>query len=199
MRELILDIESTGLYVSDGHRIIEIALVEQVDGKLTGNNLHLYTNPERLSDAKALAVHGLTQDFLSDKPVFKDVAQAISDFIGEDRVVITCWDMDGYVLDKEFLNKELEEAGFPAIKDEKWLNVRKWSEQLYGHKAASLDKILDRFKIDRTERVENGHGALLDAVLLAKVYPKLKMAYEYSQSGSPKISKDFKNRPPNCS
>lgn len=182
MREIVLDIESTGFRTDEGHRMVEIGMVELKDGKATGKTFHAYFNPDRDMPKEAFDVHGLSSDFLSKQPIFAESAEDIRNFIGDSAIIITCWDMDGYVLDVEFLKDELERVGVKPPKAEQWINVRKWSEEMYGHKKASLNLILDRFKVDRTERDDKGHGALLDAQLLAEVYPKLKPAwFEYIQ------------------
>ncbi len=177
LRELILDIESTGFYTNEGHRMTEIGIVEMIDGELTGKSFHAYLNPEREVPEEIVKITGLTDKFLSDKPLFSEIAQELKDFIGDDIIIITCWDMDGYVLDTAMLNMELKKTGLDETSKHQWCNIRKWSEELYGHEEARLDNVLKRFNIDKTEREEKGHGALLDAQLLAKVYPKIKQAY----------------------
>ncbi len=176
-RQIVLDLETTGLFVSDGHRITEVGMVELIDGKPTGKTFHAYVNPERDVPEFITNLTGLTTEFLSDKPLFAEIAQDIRAFIGDDEVVITCHTKDNYTLDIAFLSKELEDAGMPPIKDSQWLNVRRWGEAMFGHKDASLDTLLDRYNIDRSERDEKGHGALLDAKLLAEVLPKLTADY----------------------
>lgn len=181
LREIILDTETTGLYVDDGDRLISIGMVEMIDGRETGVKLHVIVNPERDSHPEALKVHRMTPEFLSRFPAFADHAEEIRRFIGDDPVIITCrtTERDGnpYVLDKEFLNAELIRAGVEPLKEQQWVNVRLWSEEMFGHKAASLDNILNRYRISKTGRDKNGHGALLDAELLAAAYPQLKADY----------------------
>ena len=110
MRQIILDIETTGLYVNEGHRITEIGMVEMVDGKRTGKTYHSYVNPQRDVPEFITKLTGLTTKFLSDKPIFEKIAEDLRNFIGDAQVVITCRSKDGYTLDIAFLNHELPEA-----------------------------------------------------------------------------------------
>lgn len=186
LREIILDTETTGLYTFEGERIVEVGAVEMIDGKLTGKSFHSYINPERhvpelMKNGKGEMIknpNGLTDDFLADKPLFAHIAKELRDFIGDDRVVITCrTSTNNYVLDVAFMNMELTKAGQAEIPDAQWLNVRTWSEAMFGDAEASLNKVLDRYGIDRGTRSDTGHGALLDAQLLAEFYPQLKKDY----------------------
>jgi DNA polymerase III subunit epsilon len=177
-RELVLDTESTGLLVSDGHRMVEIALVEMVNRRPTGRELHVLINPDRDIPAEVVKIHGITNEAVKDAPKFSEVAKEIRDFIGNDPLVITCRsNADGYTLDVDLLNHELKKAGQPEVPQSQWINVRRWSEAMFGDKLATLDKVLDRYGISRKERDENGHGALLDARLLSEAYPKLLRDY----------------------
>ena len=178
MRAIILDIETTGLFVHEGHRITEIGMVEWKDNKPSGKTYHSYVNPERNVPEFITKLTGLTEKFLSDKPTFNMLAKDIRDFIGDAPVIITCRSKDGYTLDIAFLNAELKKAGVNIVGEKQWINVRLWAEEMFGHDEAKLDKMLDRYKIDRSVRDENGHGALLDAQLLAQVYPKLLSDYK---------------------
>ena len=192
MRGIILDIETTGLFVNEGHRITEIGMVEIKDGKPTGKTYHSYINPERDVPEFITELTGLTEKFLSDKPTFDKVAAEVRNFIGNMPVIITCRSKDGYTLDIAFLNHELEQAGNLKVPEKQWINVRHWAEAMFGYDEARLDKMLGRYKIDRTERDENGHGALLDAQLLAKIYPKLLADYQaFGLSDS-----QFRKKPP---
>ena len=185
-RSIVLDIETTGLYVNEGHRMTEIGLIELIDNKPTGKTLHFYLNPERDIPEFITKLTGLTEGFLSDKPLFAEVAQEVRDFIADSPIIITCRhdEKTGYTLDIAFLSHEFEAAGITdAIPETQWINIRKWSEEMFGHDEAKLDKILDRYQIDRTERDENGHGALLDADLLAKAYPKVLKDYTKFKAG----------------
>jgi len=181
MREIILDIETTGLYVDEGNRIISVGAVEMIDGKLTDIEIYALCNPERESEEGAFKLHKLTQEYLSQFPPFAAQAQAIRDFIGNSPVIITCRTSERngatYTLDRAFLDMELAKAGVTPIGEEQWINVRRWSEELFGQDGARLDKVLDRYGVNRAERDLKCHGALLDAQLLAAVYPRLKSDY----------------------
>ena len=110
--------------------------------------------------------------------MFAEIAQDIRDFIGKDTIIITCRHSPDYTLDINFLTAELKAASVRQdILDNQWLNVRKWSEKMFGTDQAKLDLILDHYGVDRSTREQNGHGALLDAKLLATVYPKLLQDY----------------------
>ena len=177
-RELVLDTESTGLLVSDGHRMVEIALVEMINRKPTGRELHVLINPDRDIPAEVVKIHHISNETIKDSPKFSEVAKEIRDFIGNDPVVITCrTTKDNYTLDIDLLNFELKKAGQEEVPASQWINVRRWSEAMFGDKAATLDKVLDHYGISRKARDENGHGALLDAQLLADAYPKLLKDY----------------------
>lgn len=186
-RQLILDLETTGLFPAEGEKIIDVGIIEMVDGQQTGKKLHLYVNPGKKMEPSNIAIHHITNEMLHDKPHFNDVAKEIRDFIGNDQVVITCQTYDDVTLDIEFLNTELAAAGQPEIPADQWLNVRRWSEAMFTDefsplfidkkKGAKLDSIALRYGLSLEEREKNGHGALLDAQLLANVYPKLLNEY----------------------
>lgn len=189
-RKVVLDTETTGLFTKDGHRILEVTAVEIIKGVATGRELHVLVNPERDIPAETTKIHGITNEMVADKPLFAGIAEELKAFIGNSPIIITCrTGDDGYTLDIAMLDMELEKAGFSPFKDEQWVNVRRWSEAMFGTAEASLDKILDRYGIDRSERVKNGHGATLDARLLSDVYPKLLEDYtkftQKSQSTKP--------------
>jgi DNA polymerase III subunit epsilon len=141
MRQIVLDTETTGLSAADGDRIIEIGCVELDQRKPTGRNLHLYVNPERDSHEEALKVHGISNDFLQDKPKFAAIAQELADYLRGAELII-----HNAPFDVGFLNKEFERLG----------------------KRNSLDALCDRLEVDNSGRTL--HGALLDAELLADVY-----------------------------
>jgi DNA polymerase III subunit epsilon len=198
-REIVVDIETTGFLTQEGHRIVEVAGVELKDGRMTGREFHALVNPGRDIPADVTKVHGITKDKVKDKPDFAAVAQQLKDFIGEDPVIITCRTMaEGYVLDKAFLNMEFEKAGLQKIDDRQWVNVRPWSEEMFGDKNARLDKVLDRYGISRRERDGNGHSATLDARLLAEVYPLLLKDYRAFTEKKPLAQSKAppKNNPP---
>lgn len=198
-REVVIDIETTGLYTHEGHRIIEIAAIELKGGRMTGKEFHALVNPGRDIPADVIKIHGITNEKVKGRSDFAAIAQQLKDFIGNDPVVITCRTTeDGYVLDKAFLNMELEKAGLQKIDDAQWVNVRRWSEEMFGDKNAKLDKVLDRYEISRKERDTNGHGAALDARLLAEVYPLLLKDYKKFTEKKPLAQSQLppKNNPP---
>ena len=165
MRQIILDTETTGLNARTGDRIIEIGCVELVNRRLTGNNLHFYVNPERDSDPGALAVHGLTTEFLSDKPKFAEVAAEILDFVRDADIII-----HNAPFDIGFLDAELALLGKPSFKEHcgEVIDTLVQAKQIFPGKRNSLDALCDRFGISNAHRTL--HGALLDSELLAEVY-----------------------------
>ncbi|QGZ61874.1 DNA polymerase III subunit epsilon [Paraburkholderia acidisoli] len=165
MRQIILDTETTGLNARTGDRIIEIGCVELVNRRLTGNNLHFYVNPERDSDPGALAVHGLTTEFLADKPKFAEVAGEILDFISGADIII-----HNAPFDIGFLDAELALLGKPNFKTHcgEVIDTLVQAKQIFPGKRNSLDALCDRFGISNAHRTL--HGALLDSELLAEVY-----------------------------
>ncbi|WP_028228862.1 DNA polymerase III subunit epsilon [Paraburkholderia ferrariae] len=165
MRQIILDTETTGLNARTGDRIIEIGCVELVNRRLTGNNLHFYVNPERDSDPGALAVHGLTTEFLSDKPKFAEVANEILDFIQDADIII-----HNAPFDIGFLDAELALLGKPSFREHcgEVIDTLVQAKQIFPGKRNSLDALCDRFGISNAHRTL--HGALLDSELLAEVY-----------------------------
>ncbi|MBV8627559.1 MAG: DNA polymerase III subunit epsilon [Paraburkholderia sp.] len=165
MRQIILDTETTGLNARTGDRIIEIGCVELVNRRLTGKNLHFYVNPERDSDPGALAVHGLTTEFLSDKPKFAEVADEILDFVRDADIII-----HNAPFDIGFLDAELALLGKPPFKEHcgEVIDTLVQAKQIFPGKRNSLDALCDRFGISNAHRTL--HGALLDSELLAEVY-----------------------------
>jgi len=165
MRQIILDTETTGLEPELGHRIIEIAGVELVDRRFTGNNFHRYFNPGRESDAGALQVHGLTTEFLSDKPKFRDVAAEFLDYVNGVELVI-----HNSAFDIAFLNRELSLADLKPVTDycAGVVDTLRLARELHPGKRNNLDALCERYQIDNSVRTL--HGAQLDARLLAEVY-----------------------------
>lgn len=181
-RTVILDIETTDLFVDAGERLISVGIVELVNDVPTGKTLHIIVNPQRDSHPAALAAHRMTPAFLAQFPPMGTAqAQAIRDFIGDAPIVITCRTVERngqpYTLDQAFITAELARQGVTPPPASQWVNVRRWAEALYGPDQARLDHILDRYGIDRSTRDAQGHGALLDAELLARAYPRLKAEY----------------------
>lgn len=172
-RQIILDTETTGLSADSGDRIIEIGCVELLNRKLTGNNCHYYLNPGRDSHEDALKVHGISNEFLRDKPKFKAVAAEFLDYIRGAEVII-----HNAAFDVSFLNKELELAGLPPFVQhvECVTDTLAMAKELYPGKRNSLDALCDRLGVDNSSRTL--HGALLDAELLADVYINLTRGQE---------------------
>jgi DNA polymerase-3 subunit epsilon len=168
MRQIFLDTETTGLSAENGDRIIEIACVELVNRKLTGNNLHYYLNPGRDSHEEALKVHGISNEFLKDKPVFGVIADDLMAYLQGCEVII-----HNAQFDVGFLNKELELAGKPLFRQfvSSVTDTLVMAKDIYPGKRNSLDALCDRLGVDNSGRTL--HGALLDAELLAEVYINL--------------------------
>jgi DNA polymerase III subunit epsilon len=169
MRQIVLDTETTGLSAEGGDRIIEIGCVELVSRKLTGNNRHFYLNPERDSHEDALKVHGISNEFLRDKPKFAAVADELMAFLaGADEIII-----HNAAFDIAFLNKELELLGRPAFTTfvGRVVDTLLMAKEMFPGKRNSLDALCDRMGVDNSGRTL--HGALLDAELLADVYINL--------------------------
>ena len=168
MRQIFLDTETTGFNANlaqNPDRMVEIGCVELVNRKLTGNNLHFYLNPERDSEEGALRVHGLTTEFLSDKPKFAAIAQELLDFVADAEIII-----HNAPFDISFLDAELARAGHQPFK--KYVgsvtDTLAMAKEMFPGKRNSLDALCDRLEVDNSGRAL--HGALLDAELLADVY-----------------------------
>jgi len=165
MRQIVLDTETTGLNPRSGDRIIEIGCVEIINRRLTGNNFHHYINPERDSEEGALAVHGLTTEFLSDKPKFAEIADELRDYVRGAEIII-----HNAPFDLAFLDAEFGRLGFPRFAEhvEKVTDTLVQAKEMHPGKRNSLDALCDRYGISNAHRAL--HGALLDAELLAEVY-----------------------------
>jgi DNA polymerase-3 subunit epsilon len=166
MREIVLDTETTGFEPDAGDRLVEIGCVELMNHMPTGNTYHQYINPKRDMPQSAFEVHGLSEEFLSDKPVFEDVAQAFLDFIGDAKLVI-----HNASFDMKFLNAELKWAGFPLLPMDQAIDTLTIARSRFPGSPASLDALCRRFSIDNSARTL--HGALLDSEILAEVYLEL--------------------------
>lgn len=168
MRQIVLDTETTGLSAEGGDRIIEIGCVELLHRKLTGNNLHFYINPERDSHEDALRVHGISNEFLRDKPKFAEVAEEILAYLQGAEIII-----HNAAFDVGFLNKELELIGKPRFAEfvASITDTLVMAKEMFPGKRNSLDALCDRLGVDNSGRTL--HGALLDAELLADVYINL--------------------------
>ena len=165
MRQVVLDTETTGLSPDNGDRILEIGCVELFNRKLTGNNLHFYINPERDSHEEALKVHGISNEFLKDKPKFAQFADELISYIQGAEVII-----HNAPFDIGFLNKELERISGPTMSElvSGVIDTLSMAKEIYPGKRNSLDALCDRLEVDNSDRTL--HGALLDAELLADVY-----------------------------
>ncbi|GAA5185010.1 DNA polymerase III subunit epsilon [Niveibacterium umoris] len=165
MRQIVLDTETTGLDWRSGDRVIEIGCVEMVARKLTGRHYHVYINPERLVDPGAMAVHGITDEFLADKPKFKDVVADFEAFVADAELII-----HNAQFDVGFLNMELDRIGRPKLDVlcGGVIDTLKMAKEQNPGKKASLDALCQRYEIDNGHR--ELHGALLDSELLAEVY-----------------------------
>lgn len=166
MRQIVLDTETTGLETRDGHRIIEIGCVEMIDRKMTGNNYHQYLQPDRAIDEEALAVHGITPEFLSDKPRFPEVAKTFLEYIQGAELII-----HNASFDIGFLNYELSLMGAD------WGNINSrckitdslaMAREMYPGQRNTLDALCKRLDVNNAHR--ELHGALLDSEILGDVY-----------------------------
>ena len=166
VREIVLDTETTGLDPFSGHRVVEIGCIELINHVRTGNYFHSYLNPERDMPREAEAVHGLSGEFLKDKPRFAEVAGSFLEFIGNDPLVI-----HNAAFDMKFLNAELSVARRPEIDFDRAIDTVLIARKKFPGQPASLDALCKRFSIDLSARTK--HGALLDSELLAEVYLEL--------------------------
>lgn len=167
MREIVLDTETTGLDPVSGHRIVEIGCVELIHHVSTGNHFHTYLNPQRDMPPEAERVHGLSATFLSDKPLFKQMADAFLEFIQDAPLVI-----HNAAFDMKFINAELQTLGYAPISMERTIDTVMMARQKFPGQPASLDALCKRFNISLDAR--DKHGALVDAQLLADVYLELR-------------------------
>ena len=166
MKEIVLDTETTGLSVRDGHRIVEIGCIE-IDNLIpTKNIFHYYLNPERKVSEKAFEVHGYSDEFLSDKKKFNEIADEFLDFIRDKKIII-----HNAEFDISHLNNELNLAGKPKIKKEDTIDTLDIARNKFPGSGISLDALCKRFRIDNSKREK--HTALIDCELLAKVYINL--------------------------
>lgn len=167
MREIVLDTESTGLDPAQGHRVVEIGCVELFNYVPTGKSFQCYINPDRDMPIEAQNVHGLSAEFLSDKPRFHEIAEEFTDFIADSTLVI-----HNAAFDLKFLNAELQMASYQPIPSDRAIDTVHMARRKYPGQPASLDALCKRFGIDLSAR--DYHGALLDAQLLAEVYLELR-------------------------
>jgi DNA polymerase III subunit epsilon len=165
MREIVLDTETTGLDPLAGHRVVEVGCIELVNTVATGKTFHTYFNPEMLMPAGAQDVHGLSDEFLADKPRFGERVEELLAFLADDQLVI-----HNAQFDIGFLNAELERVGRPGLTNA-YVDTVSMARKKFPGQRASLDALCERFGIDNSSRTK--HGALLDSELLAEVYLEL--------------------------
>jgi DNA polymerase-3 subunit epsilon len=166
MRQIILDTETTGLEPKKGHRIIEVGCVEVINRRLTGNNFHYYLNPQRDIDEGAVAVHGLTSEFLAEKPLYEDIAEELYSYLKGAEVVI-----HNAAFDVGFINHEYHLMGSKHSDMASWCDIidsLHMARKMFPGQRNSLDALCKRYEIDNSQR--QLHGALLDAEILADVY-----------------------------
>ena len=166
MLEVVLDTETTGLSVKDGHRIVEIGCIELNNQIPTSKKFHCYLNPERKVSENALAVHGYTDEFLSDKKKFKEIADDFLSFIKNKKLII-----HNAEFDLGHLNNELKIAGKNAINENEVIDTLKLARDKFPGSAINLDALCKRFRVDNSKRIH--HTALIDCELLSKVYINL--------------------------
>ncbi len=166
MREIVLDTETTGLDPNSGHRIVEIGCVELLNHIPSGRDWHQYVNPKRSMPREALAVHGLSEEFLADKPAFEDIADDFISFVAGARLII-----HNAPFDMAFLNAELEAAGYQPLPFSQVTDTLALARRRHPGAPAGLDDLCRRYGVDNSRR--DMHGALLDAGLLAEVYIEL--------------------------
>jgi DNA polymerase-3 subunit epsilon len=166
LREIVIDTETTGLDCANGDRLIEVGCIEIVNRIPTGREFHRYLNPERDIHRDAIAVHGLTPEFLKDKPLFKVIGGEFIEFIGEAPLV-----MHNASFDVGFLNAELARVALPRLASERVVDTLLLARRRHPAGPNSLDALCKRYGIDNSVRTK--HGALVDAMLLASVYVEL--------------------------
>ncbi len=166
MRELVLDTETTGLNFEIGHRIVEIGIVELENHVPTGNYFHHYLNPERDSDYAAEKVHGLSSQFLINKPKFYEIVDDFLEFLSDSKIII-----HNATFDVGFINSELERCKISALNEDRVIDTLQLAKKRFLGQAVSLDSLCRKYNIDLSDR--NIHGALKDAKLLASVYLEL--------------------------
>jgi len=167
VRELIFDTETTGFDPMTGDRLIEIGLVEMVEKRLTGSHYHAYVNPDRDVPEAAVKVHGITTEFLKDKPRFTEVMDEFLEYVGEDSVLVA----HNAEFDMRFINWELENAGRKIIHPKRFIDPLAIARSKFPGQPNSLDALCKRFGVSNTHRTL--HGALLDSEILADVYIEL--------------------------
>ena len=197
MRHIFLDTETTGLYANQGHRIIEIAAIEIINRRLTNNSFHFYVNPDREIDPAAQEVHGITLDFLQDKPRFTEIASDFIKFVKDATLII-----HNATFDIDFINMELGLIEKPPIEEvvENVIDTLKMAKDMRPGQRNSLDALCRFYNIDNSHR--SLHGALLDAQLLAEVYLAMTRGQEdlmidFQYNGSDIVGEKNAKRPTN--
>ena len=165
-RELVLDTETTGLDYENGHRIVEIGIIELENHLPTGSYFHYYLNPERVSDKRAQEIHGLSRDFLNDKPKFSEIADKFIEYISDSKIII-----HNASFDIGFINSELARCNMKELNEDKIIDTLVLAKKKFLGQSVSLDALCRKYSIDLTRR--DVHGALKDAKLLASVYLEL--------------------------
>ncbi len=166
MREIVFDTETTGLNPTEGHKVVEIGCVELINRVESGRTFHCYINPQRTMPPEAQAVHGLSDAFLSDKPVFSKIVEDFLGFVGDAPLVA-----HNAEFDMRFINAELAACGRPRFADGAAIDTLVLARKRFPGAKHTLDALCTRFGVDRSSRIK--HGALLDAQLLAQVYVEL--------------------------
>ena len=175
MREIVFDTETTGLDPAGGDKIIEIAAVEIVNNKCTKNYYHVYVDPERDIPDSAFKVHGLSREFLTNKPKFRDIIDGFLDFIGDDTLVA-----HNAEFDIKFLNAEMQRLGRPLLERNAVIDTLVLARRKHPGASVSLDALCTRYGIDKSRRTK--HGALVNSEILAEVYLELKIGRQSSLS-----------------
>lgn len=195
MRQIVLDTETTGLDPKSGHRVIEIGCIELINRKFTGNNLHIYLNPEREIDAGALRVHGISNDFLKDKPLFIDIAKRFIDYINGAQLII-----HNAAFDVGFLNSELNQIKYKNSLEDLCdiLDTLVLAREKHPGQRNNLDALCKRYSVNNSNR--KLHGALLDAEILAFVYLAMtggqaELFAEFGDNENKKIDQNLSNFP----
>lgn len=184
IREIVFDTETTGMDPDEGDRIVEIGAVELINHLPSGKHYHVYINPERDIPAEAVAVHGITNDMVKDKPLFNQEFTNFLDFIGDDSKLVA----HNASFDMKFVNHHLREVGHPGIKPNRVIDSLLVARKKFPGSPASLDALCRRFDIDLSERTL--HGALLDSQLLAEVWLELNGGRQHGLGIEQKIDSD---------
>ncbi|MBX2834852.1 MAG: hypothetical protein KTR28_07760 [Micavibrio sp.] len=177
-RSIVIDLEMTGIPLSDDHRVVSVGLVEMFEGEKIGETKEFFVKPECPNGEGVVDIHGLSDEFLAEQPLFAEQVKEMLEFIGDSPLVHHCWyGQNGHSVDEDFFEMELVRAGEDVIAHERWINMKKWAQVLDAEKN-SLNTLLDRYGVDKGERDgKKGHGALSDALLTAKVFPMTVKSY----------------------